>query len=329
MDSPAGEFFFFRNAKYWRMQIRRKEMFQKIALWLKAVRAPFFSASAMSVLVGNAAAYFEGEFNWFRFWLILGGVTAFHAGGNLINDYYDYRSGCDGINSEYTTFNGGSRLLPSGLIKPEKCRIAAFLCFGAGLAAAAYLHFLTGYWGIPVFTALGLGAAYFYSSPGTNLMSRGGGEILIWTAFGPALVCGAYFTQAGRLSWTAFLSGIPLGFLVMGILFLNEFPDVVADMQTGKRNWVVSLGRNKKAVLGFMLILALAYFSIYLSLISGNLPREVSLVWLTLPLAFWVCARAWRFHKITAKLLPAMAGNIGLHFLVGLLMVIGLVAGRG
>ena len=66
-------------------------------LWLRAVRAPFFTATLVPVLLGAAIAgnrLGPGEpFPWGLFgWILIGALTA-HAATNLLNDYGDHRSG--------------------------------------------------------------------------------------------------------------------------------------------------------------------------------------------------------------------------------------------
>ncbi len=85
-------------------------------VWIKALRAPFFTASIIAVVLGSAVAYsYNNVFNFSVFILAMIGVVSLHAGGNMLNDYFDYKSGADIINDSPTPFSGGSRVLVDGL----------------------------------------------------------------------------------------------------------------------------------------------------------------------------------------------------------------------
>ncbi|MDP6585418.1 MAG: pyridoxamine 5'-phosphate oxidase family protein, partial [Anaerolineales bacterium] len=89
-----------------------KDIFRKLGLYLRAVRAPFFTATIGPVALGGAVAYFNlGSFNWNLFWWTLLGAIMAHAGTNVANDYADHLSRNDEVNKLASPFNGGSRMI--------------------------------------------------------------------------------------------------------------------------------------------------------------------------------------------------------------------------
>src|SRR5262249_47918562 len=86
----------------------------RFAIWIQAIRAPSLSAAAIPVLLGAAIAARDGFFAPGRLLLALIGAMAIQAGTNLINDYYDYRSGADSSESL-----GPSMAIQRGLLPPE------------------------------------------------------------------------------------------------------------------------------------------------------------------------------------------------------------------
>ena len=66
----------------------------------------------------------------------------------------------------------------------------------------------------------------------------------------------------------AAVASLPLSFLIVAILVVNEFPDFESDSLSGKRNLVVRLGR-RKARYG---LLAIALFA-FASVIAGVIDR--------------------------------------------------------
>ena len=61
-------------------------MKQRLRVWIKAVRAPFFTATIVPVILGAVIAWHRaGSFNWGYFWLTLIGTIFMHIGTNLTN----------------------------------------------------------------------------------------------------------------------------------------------------------------------------------------------------------------------------------------------------
>ena len=70
----------------------------------------------------------------------------------------------------------------------------------------------------------------FYTAPPFKFSSRRGmGEFLIGLNFGPLMVAGSTLVQTGKLVPEAFLAGIPIGFLIAVVVYMNEFPDHDSD----------------------------------------------------------------------------------------------------
>ena len=89
----------------------------RLSIALRELRAPFFTASIIPVLVGTALAYAaKGIFNPLLFTLATITMIFLHAGANMANDYFDHLSGNDWGNRNPTPFSGGSQLIQQGLI---------------------------------------------------------------------------------------------------------------------------------------------------------------------------------------------------------------------
>lgn len=296
---------------------------RKILLWIKAVRAPFFTASIIPVLVGGALSHREGLFQWPGLIFALLIVIANHAGANLLNDYFD-APGSDRINQSVTPFSGGSRLIQDGLATRQSYLTAAVIAYAGGLLVTIVLaisYFNLFILGLGI---LGLVFGVVYSATYTFGMGRGWGELAVGLAFGPCAVLGSYLLQTNQLSWGAFLAGIPVGLLIMGVLVLNEFPDLEADRKVGKLNWIVRAGNERRGVWIYLGIISLAYLTVLAGIFAGVFPVKIFFAYSTLPLAVWILLKTWRYKGRVAELVPAMAGNIGLHFLTGVLICVGI-----
>jgi 1,4-dihydroxy-2-naphthoate octaprenyltransferase len=296
---------------------------KSILIWFKAVRAPFFTASLVPALVGAALAKHEGVFDFTYLWLGLAVLISNQAGANLLNDYYD-ALGSDRVNQTPTPFSGGSRLIQQGILSRKAFLKATVISYSLGL-----LILLLATWMRQNLLVLGLGVSGMvlgiaYSVKISNAMGRGWGEIAVGMAFGPLAVLGSYLLQTNQLSQAAVLAGIPVGFLVMGVLILNQIPDFKADLAVGKRNWVVRLGGGMKGVGLYLAVIFLAYLSISIGVFTNLLPARVLISYATIPLAIWVLIKARYTSLRVAEIVPALAGNIGLQIATGLLLAIGI-----
>lgn len=298
-------------------------MLKKIKYWLVASRAPFFTASIIPALVGAALAEREGVFNKWSLLFALGIVIFEHAGANLLNDYFD-AEGSDLINQTPTPFSGGSRCIQKGILAKENCLKGSFICYGISLISAAALSIWFQQPLILVLTIIGGALGVCYSLSWTYGMGRGWGELAVGLAFGPLAVLGSYLLQTNVLAWKGFLAGLPVGFLIMGVLVLNQIPDYQADRDAGKRNWTVRAGGEHRVVWIYLAIIAAAYLFVLIGILSGVFPEQVLFSYCTLPLAVWIALKSWRYRGPVAELVPVLAGNIGLHGLTGLLIGLGL-----
>ncbi len=298
-----------------------------LKLWIRALRAPFFQAVIIPVLVGTAVAWYRtGIFYLGYFLLTLFGAMFVNAGTNLTNDYFDHESRADDINKEFTAFSGGSRVIQEGLISPQKIRIAALIFFALATVIGLYLVYARG-WPILVIGILGVATGYFYTAAPLKLGYRGLGELITGINCGPLVVLGAYYIQARTLSLEALLVSMPVGFLIAAILYINQFPDYLTDKAAKKNNLVVIIG-PEKAIKGFYLLLIAPYLVVVLGSALKIIHPMSLICLLSLPVAWKTAKIAQANYNRGKKLIPAMAGTIATHLLIGLLLSCGyLLAG--
>lgn len=298
---------------------------QRLKVWLKAMRVPFFTAAIIPVVLGSVAAWHDsGRFMWFRFWLTMLGAVLMHAGTNLANDYFDHVSGCDRINKNPTPFSGGSRVIQEGLISPKKVLCASLISFFLGSAIGLYLNYVSGSNVIFVLGVIGVFLAFFYTARPVQIAYTGFGELAVGIGFGPLIVMGSYFVQAQSLPVKAFFISIPVGILIALVLFINEFPDYAADMAVGKRTLVVRLGK-RRAVILYQCLLTFAYLAVAALVLLKFLPVFCLIAIASLPLFLKAVKVSHGNYDKIYELLPANASTIGLHLNIGLLLCLGII----
>lgn len=299
-----------------------------LKLYLEELRAPFFTASIVPVLLGTLIAWARtGVFRLDTFLLTLLGGVLLHAGTNVVNDYYDHVSGNDEANTRFVRpFTGGSRMIQKGLLSPQEVLALGLVCFALGSLIGLYLAFRVGKV-ILLLGAIGVLSGYFYTAPPLRLVSTGFGELLVGLNFGTLMTLGAFYVQTRWLTWEPVLASLPVTFLIAAVLYINEFQDMEADSSVGKTHWVVRLGRAK-AVRGYAWILGLTYASILLCVLLRQTSPWTLLGLLTFPIAWKGYAVAKVFYDDYLKLAPANAATVMVHLLTGLLLCLGYILER-
>ncbi len=297
----------------------------KILSWLYITRSPFLSATIVPVLLGTALAAWLGYDTKIGLLLLtLLGVSLAHLGVNTANDYFDWKSGADQANVDYVIpFSGGSRMIQLGVISPQGMLRTSLVLFGAGAIIGTYLATTLAIWpGVGILALAGFAIGVLYTAPPIRLVARGIGELGIMVAFGPLIVAGAALVQIGSIEPKALLAGIPTGLLTVAIVWVNQFPDIKGDAASDKRTLVVRLGL--KCSSWAYLVLALAtYVSLVVLVLMETLPTQALAGLVTVPFALYVTRQIFINYESRA-IKGAMSGTIFLHFLTGILMVVGI-----
>ena len=284
------------------------------AIWLQAVRAPSLSAAAVPVLLGTAVAVRDGFFHGWRLLIALIGAVAIQAGTNLINDYYDYRSGADSHASL-----GPSMVIQRGLLTPEQVWRGGIVAFGLGAILGLALVYLCG-WTILAIGIPSVAAGYFYTATPVSLAYIGLGELTVFLFMGPAIVLGAYYVMALTCSWSALWASVALGFLVSGILHANNLRDIDTDALHGKHTLATMLGRAG-AIRELIALDVLGYATALIAIVGRSLPWTALVVLLTIPRARDQI-RIVRTETEPRKLNLALMRSVQLHMEFGILMII-------
>ncbi len=295
----------------------------KLKLWLLELRAPFFTASIVPVILGAViASHRVGTFHWGYFLLTLVGGVLLHAGTNVANDYFDHLNRTDEINIEFISpFTGGSRMIQEGLLTPREVITQALILFALGSLIGLYLAWARGP-AVLVLGLIGLFSGFFYTAPPIYLAKWGIGEFFVGLNFGFLMTLGSYYVQTRSLKWEPVMAAIPVACLISAVLWINEFQDTPADHAAGKDTLVARLGR-RKAVTGYIFLMATTYLSILLAAAFRVISPFTLLALLTLPLAWKAVGVARLHYDDYQRLTPANATTIQIHMLTGLLLILG------
>jgi len=296
-----------------------------LKIWAKALRVPFFTATIIPIAVGFILAWSSlPQVSWLLFFLLLLSGIFIHAGINLSNDYYDHLSGNDEINTNLTSFSGGSRVIQDKLIPPDKILYAALTFFNLGSVIGIYINLLVPGNVILIIGLLGISLGFFYTAAPLKIGYRGIGEVLVAFGFGPLLVLASYYLQSNSFSIEALFISLPIGILIALVLTIGSFHDYEADKKVDKKTLIVVLGK-KKSSLFYVFSIITAYLLIIYGIVKSIIPISVLIVFLTMPIAFIASKIVLKNFDKKDELIPANKLTIGLHFLFGVLIVVSYV----
>jgi len=285
------------------------------------IRAPFLPLSIVLAFLGACLAWYDGTFHLGYAFLAGFGILLAHISVDVLNEYFDYKSGID-LETVKTPFSGGSGALPQGLIT---ARQALWLGLGSLIIIVPIGIYFTIVKGWPLLPLL-LVAAFltiFYSPFILKLK---------WPEWAPGLgmgalpVLGAYYVQSGEYTLPAIIASVPSFILVHNLLLLNEFPDVEADRKGRRKTTPIVLGR-KNAGIFYSVMTALVYVWIVGAVIAGQMPVWSLVALLTLPFALKAIRGALKPEDMSS-LMPAMADNVKVVLLTQLLLGIGYILAR-
>ena len=297
----------------------------KIFTWMVIMRLPFLSATFVPIFAGAAVTSMLGQdvsWGWLLLTLLAGSLL--HIGTNTSNDYFDHISGTDARNYNYSNkgLNGGSRSIQMGLISPKGILTVAIIAFTLSAVVGIPLIIKSGL-SILWLGLIGFFSGLFYTAPPFKFSSRKGmGELLIGLNFGPLMVAGSALVQTGQLLPEAFLAGIPIGFLIAAVVYMNEFPDYDSDKATGKNTLIVVFG-PEKARAGYVALVASAFASIVILAINGTVPMLSLIALLAVYFGFTATRTLYKYYN-NRLLQPANWGTIIMHSVTGILFSIGI-----
>ena len=288
-----------------------------------ATRPAFLSVTFVGCLLGLATAVQNGiTLNPLTATVTLLFALFAHGGANVVNDYYDAKSGCDAANDERVfPFTGGSRVIQNGLLSLQEAGVFGYALLAVVIPAGLWLTAVSGPGLIGIGLA-GLLTGWAYSAPPLKLQSRGLGEFGI-TAAWLLIVVGSDFVQRHDFSFAPVAAGMGFALLVANVLYINQFPDMKADAQAGKRTVVVRLG-VQNARWGYALIALLCYGWVTAMILFGHLPMVAAISLLPAVASLKAAQNLAQHSGQPSHLVPGIKLTILAASLHGLLLAVAL-----
>ena len=284
------------------------------------IRLPFLLLAPVCVFLAAALAHaMAGGFEWWMLSLVLVCALSAHVAVNALNEYQDFLSGLD-LATGRTPFSGGSGTLPAyPHLAPVALKISLIAMAMTVVSGLVIVYFRGMALVLP--GLLGIALIVLYTRvinryPMLCLLSPGLG-------FGILMVGGSYFALTGGYNWEVFLVSLIPFFLANNLLLLNQFPDVAADSEAGRRHLPVQYGLQVSSYF-YLLFLLLAALSLIVSVYSGALPQYSLLGLLLIAAGLPVFHVASQHTANTELLLPYMGVNVGMVLFMPLLLGVSL-----
>ncbi|MBU8869585.1 MAG: 1,4-dihydroxy-2-naphthoate polyprenyltransferase [Gemmatimonadales bacterium] len=207
-----------------------------LGIWISALRPKTLWAAVAPIVMASAMCHEAGLFHAPSFVVILLAALLIQIGTNLANDYFDFRKGSDTEDRI-----GPTRVSQAGLVRPEFVRSAFILVFLLAIILGSYL-LVRGGWPILVIGLSSVLLGVLYTGGPRPLAYVGLGDVFAFLYFGPVAVAGTWYVQAVSWNPATLLVGAAAGFFSAALLTVNNFRDIEADRQAGKKTLAVRLG---------------------------------------------------------------------------------------
>jgi len=232
-------------------------------MWWLALRPATLAASVAPVLAGTAVAVHQGGARPWAGFAALVVALAMQIGVNLANDYSDFVRGADTLQRI-----GPPRASASGVVAPNRVRLAAIAAFGIAGATGLVLSLATD-WRLLFVGGACLLAGWLYTGGPRPYGYLGLGELFVFVFFGLVATVGTVYVETLRMTLLAILAGCGVGFLASTILVLNNLRDIETDAAAGKRTLATLIGR--RATLFLLLVLVCAAFAVPIVILATRL----------------------------------------------------------
>jgi 1,4-dihydroxy-2-naphthoate octaprenyltransferase len=292
-----------------------------LKVWILETRPQFLTLSVVLAFLGTTIAWYDGYFNLWQAILAGIGLVFTHASVNILNDYFDFRSGID-LATRRTPFSGGSGILPAGRLTPRQVLWLGIIMLLLAVPIGVFFVVIRGWQLLPLLIV----AAFFIVMYSPFILKRPWPEWAAGVGLGALPILGTYFAQVGAYTSTVAVACIPSAFLVHNLLLLNELPDVEADTKAGRRTLPIAIGKKGAAIFYTVVDIAV-YVWIIAWVVAGFMPVWTILALASLPFTIRAINGALHYDD-PARLIPGMAANVISVLLIQLLIGIGYILAR-
>ena len=241
-----------------------KHMKHSLKEWVAVTRYWALPVSTMPLVVTFSYLFGLGQVPagpqpWIVLVLSLLGVVLLHSAGNVLSDWFDYRSGVDNENA-YAVPN-----LVFKKFQPREYLVFSIILFVAGILTGLGLVCICGVKVLIIgIIAVGLTALYSF------LKYHALGDLDIFIIFGILTVLGMAAAVTGEWRLDALVVAVPLGIITVSVLHANNTYDIPSDGAAGIKTFAMLIGEKASSVL-YCLYMIVPFACVIASVIAGML----------------------------------------------------------
>jgi len=290
---------------------------------LKTMRPSFLVLSPICVFLGlSTSLATQSDVNLFIFSLIFVGAVFAHISVNMLNEYFDFKSGLDLITKK-TAFSGGSGALPNNPKMASIILIIGWVSLMVTVIIGSYLILERGIQILPV-GIVGVILIITYTSwlnrfPWLCLIAPGSG-------FGILMVVGTHMTLTEGHSHLPWLVSLVPFFLINNLLLLNQYPDVKADASVGRNTFPIAFGL-KRSTYVYTVFLMAAYLSILIFIVKGYIPKLSVIAFIPIVFSLFALYGTNKYAERMGDFPRYLGANVAATLLTPLLLGISIIIG--
>ncbi len=230
--------------------------------WLVVTRYWSFAVSTMPVIATFAYLFSRGLIpGGFRPYLILLlcllGVVLLHSAGNVLSDWFDYRSGVDNENA-FAVPN-----LVFHKFEPKEYLRFSIILFVLGIIVGLVIMKMTDP-GLLIIGGVGVLLTMLYSFFKFNAL----GDLDIFIIFGVLTVLGTAYALTGKFCPEALILSLPIGIITVSVLHANNTYDTVSDRDAGIKTFAMAIGLKASSIL-YRAYMVIPFLCVVVSVIAG------------------------------------------------------------
>ncbi len=245
--------------------------------------------------------------------------TLIQAATNMLNEYFDYASGLDTVDSV-----GIAGAITQDKIQPQAILISAFAALAAATLLGFYICAQSSWW-LALVGAVSMLVGYLYSGSSFPISATPFGELFAGGFMGAGIVLLSCFIQQKSIHLHEVLLSIPSAVLIGAILTANNIRDLEGDKANGRRTLAILLG-HKWAVR--FLASSLFFANLWIVLLVFF---RVTSPWVLLALGSLLpsvlALQRFQREQTISRMMVGMQQVARTNTIFGILFLIGLLAG--
>ncbi|MEY8559906.1 1,4-dihydroxy-2-naphthoate polyprenyltransferase [Jeotgalicoccus halotolerans] len=286
--------------------------------YLMLTRPHTLTASFVPVFVGTASVLLFADIRWGMFFLMLIATVLIQSATNMFNEYYDFKRGLD----SHESVGIAGAIVRNGM-SPRLVLTIALIFYGIAAVIGIIITINSSWW-ILIVGAVSMAVGYLYTGGPVPISWTPFGEIFAGFFMGTVIIMITFFIHTGTLHVFPLLMSIPPAITIGLLNMANNIRDRKKDKTSGRKTYVILVGKPFAVMTAAALLLFSYVFLIYIAFFTPMGSVFLLIPLLSIPLALKTIM-LMRKGNTPVELIPAMASMGKLNTIMGLLLTIGLI----